>query len=826
MAKYFVSCFLLMLFYGNGSFAQVNTGLLSKEINITVENGSLATYFALITAQGVPLSYSSSQFNLHTKVKVKKGRYKTADLLQLLLAKEQIRFLEQGNKIVLFPAPVKPGKEYKLSGFVYFENSSEAIPYATIKVLANKLAIAANDYGFYQFQLKPGTYVLEISHIGYAPQNDTLTIKADLVKDFHLRLKAPQRLSDVEVSLSENPFGKASSVYLNENLNLPFVLGQQDPLKSIQFKAGVSGGITGGNMYVRGGSQDQNLVLLDGVPVYNYNHFGGLVSIFNADIVKHIDFYSGSFPARYEGRLSSVIDVKTKEGNMQEYHGALNAGLLTNSAMFEGPLIKNRLSFIASARRSWIDGLVSLFDRSSSGFQYYLYDVNVKINYKVDSTSRIYLSGYFGSDRFNLDFNETGSNAFRLNWGNKLIAARWSKVHHSRLFQNSSLLFSSFTNRLNDGGINAGEQFNRIIDVGINNDLTYQWSNNLQSFFGLRLNFASFGADANHFSGQNATGSEKQKSIHLKLYTDNDFDISDKVKLKAGLHYTAFMVKNKTYHSFQPRTTLSYSLNAVNRFFASYAFMAQFYHQISLSGISVPNEFRAPSSADLPPEQSIVYELSYRHTFATYGGVSFVLYRKNLSNILMYRLDENFLPVDDGLPYADRVITGTGISKGFETEYRQKFNRLTLHASYTLAKTTNSFMQINAGRPFKAPTDIRNQFTAMVMVDFGKRWSLSGVFNYSTGRLLTLPQAESDDTNPPGPNNHQLADNFNVDLGAVNTRVYQSGRQGILRFGINNIIGNPVPLFLNTSMEEDGQFQINQLKSVKFLPYIGYSFRF
>lgn len=761
-----------------------------------------------------------------------------SSLLPILLAKERVNFEDLGNKILLYPIQLKPNQNFKLSGFVYMDNSLEALPYATLKSPLNNLTVRANDYGFYSMDLKPGTYIIEASHIGYPPQIDTINLKGDKVHDFHL--KGEIKLAEIKILGRQNQFKDPHAVNLKEASGLPFILGQQDPLKAIHLRAGVSGSMASGSMNVRGGTSDQNLVLLDGAPVYNYNHFTGLLSIFNTDIVKHIDFYKGSFPSRYEGRLSSVIDVRTKEGNMREYHGAANLGLLTNSVMFEGPIVKDKVSFIASARRSWIDGLIGLLDKGSSDFKYYLYDVNVKLNYRIDSTSRVYLSSYLGSDRFSLGLSDENRLAFSLNWGNKLISVRWNKVHNSRLFQNSTLLLSHYSNVVEDGGTTDTKQFNRITDVGIDNDLTYQWNNNLQSFIGFRVNFTRFSAAASEFYSEPVPNVETQKSVHLKFYSDNDISLSDKLKLKAGLHYTSFVVKNKTYHSFQPRTAISYDLNASGRFFAGYSFMAQFYHQISLSGISVPNEFRAPSNKDLPPEESVIFELGYRHSFSSKAGISIELYRKNFNNILMYRLDENYMPIDETAPWPDRIISGKGYSKGLEIEYKQKLNWLTLQANYTLSKTMYSSAQINEGKPFKAPTDLRNQVSCMVTADLGERWSISGVFNYSTGRYITVAQYALEDISDGlggkkrvenfvgydrEPNNYKLSDNYNLDLGAAYSKIYRSGRQGVLRFGMNNVIGNPAPLFVNTETE-DNRSRIYQTKSIKFLPYISYSFRF
>ncbi|WP_084528450.1 TonB-dependent receptor [Pedobacter caeni] len=838
MLKY-LSCFFLFLMLISGHkklWAQEKTTLSDQQIRIDISEGTLGQYLNMIVAQGVNLSYSSNQLRLADKIKLNKGIYKAGQLLKLLLSSYPVEIKTELHKIILYiPQPPEPAS-WTLSGFIYSGDGMEALPYASMRIVGTNTGTQSNEYGFYTIKLPAGINYLQLSYSGYSTVTDTIQISASKVLNF--KLKPGLFLAEVEVRAPKPGITNLQTIDLKTVNNLPMALGETDPLKAIQLKSGVSGGLIGGNMYVRGGSPDQNLVLLDGIPVYNYNHFTGILSIFNNDAVKHIDFYKGGFPSRYEGRLSSVIDVKTKDGDMQKYHGAVNIGLLTSSAMIEGPLIKNKVSFLGSFRRSWIDGLTGLLYKGDDGLKYYLYDANLKINYRIDSTNRIYLSAYKGNDRFSLNLFGDKESATGLNWSNQLLSFRWNKVHNPRLFHNSTLSFSEFKNQLEGQSENGVNQFNKITDFGIDNDLSYSWNNDLKSYFGVKAKLTRFQSAPDREIKSDA---HDQQSVHLQVYTDNDVDISAKLKLKAGLHYTAFLTSGKTYHSFQPRTRLTYTPDDQHQLYASYSLMAQFYHQITINAISMPNEFRAPSTAEIPPQRSAIYEIGYLNHLSSSGRIGMQLYRKDFSDLLMYRPQQNAFDNKLAANWNDRLLGGKGYSQGFEIEYAQDFKWLTINAAYTFFKTMFIFEEINNGKAFKAPQDLRNQFTTAITINLGSRWSCSTLFTYSSGMLVTLPDYALTDLDlvlsgaakkdaptyfyATEPNNYRLPDNYSLNVGAVYHSDFRKQRQGRLHFGINNILGKPLPFQANAS-QENNQLKITQTVLFKLLPYVGYSYSF
>lgn len=802
--------------------AQEQQSLLNKFVTVKAASGSIKDYLSLMSDAGIPLSYSSNYIDLEQNKTITPGQYRVGALLELLFPDKQVNVELYQDKIILL-APDKPAL-YILSGFVRTNNSREILPYASVYVKELNVGAIANDYGHYTIKLPKGTYQLYVSYVGHEPENIVIRISENTIHNFNLATDAPLPVLTVNAA-KQNIYALNNSTAVNPaNIQrYPFGLGQADPLKVLQLKAGVAGGLSGSSLNVRGGGSDQNLVTLDRVPVYNYNHFGGILSIFNSDIVKRIDFFKGYFPSRYEGRLSSVIDVKTKDGDMNEHHGKLDIGLLTASAAFEGPVVKNKASYILSARRSWLDGVLRLLDPENLKTSYYLYDANIKLNYVLNPAHRIYFSGYTGSDNFNLNLFADPDWVLALNWSNKLLSLRWNQVHNPKMFRNTTVTFSQFNNSLNIGAEPKDLLYNRIREIGVNNDCSYHWQNDFVSTFGLGVNFTNFNApfeDSNH-----NILNQRQRSAQLKYYMDNTIDLSSKWQLRAGLHYTCFFVQGKNYHSFQPRTLILYRFNEHNELTASYSIMTQFYHQISLNGISLPNEFRSPSTANLAPEHSSLYELSYSVQPFKRSRATLSLYYKNLRNILMYHSFKNGIDSAFDL-WSGPLISGKGDNKGLEIEYGQQVGLCSFDIAYTLSKSRSSFEEINNGRYFNATNDMLHLLNAAITVTLSKRWIGTAIYAYSTGKRLTVLQnGQQAGAAVNEPNNYQLSDNYTISLGAVHNKKYKKNRSGALRFGINNLIGNPAPLIAVVEYD-NREHSIHVLRPFRLLPYIGYSYSF
>lgn len=815
--NWLTTSFYFVLFFCAGSLQAQKTSLLEKKITIQIENDSIGAYITAIIAQGANLSLSNNKLNLGKKIKIDKGTYKLKTLLHLLFETESVKFLEKDNKIIIYTVSRAPDP-FTISGFVYAGDSKEALPYATVRVLNTNIAVNCNDYGYYTLTLPENKYIINASYTGFTSQTDTILVNKTIKKNFNLTMGLS--LAPVEVKSSKKPLNEISSIIDTQHVNaLPFLMGQSDPLKLLTLKPGTYGT----SLNVRGGSSDQNLVLLDGVPIYNYNHFTSLLSIFDLQAIKQISFFKGGFPARYEGRLSSVIDVKTKDGDMQSYHGAANIGLLTGSAMIEGPIIKDKMSFMISARRSWIDALTEAIFDQDINFKYRMYDAYFKINYFINSSNRLYLGAYTGGDLIRVNF--FSSEAPQLTWNNRTLSLRWNRVYNPRLFQNSVLMLSNYNNQFANADEDGTRKF-RITDIGIENNLNYHWSSFLNSAIGLRINMTNF-------SSKNIEREQLIKSVHFKTYWDNDITLSDKVRIKAGLHYATFLTKNKVYNSFQPRTSLVYKYNTSNSLFASYAIMEQFYHQITQNTYALPSDLRMPSTDQLPPEKAFIYEAGYEKTLNK-GYIRLQLYEKKVSNILMYP------PLYD-TPDQDEIqspLIGFGNSRGLELEFSKQFKKFDVQTSYTLSKSTLRFPTINNGQTFNSPNDITHQIKGAVTWNINQSWVLSTMFNYSSGVLISAPESfsynDKKDSYPVDPNqsneiskpnNYRLPRNYNVDVGVSKTKKTKSGNQSRLYFGVNNLVGQSPPFIIETSLS-NGTFNVEQARMFKYFPYVGYTYTF
>ncbi|MBO9585307.1 MAG: TonB-dependent receptor [Flavobacterium sp.] len=784
---------------------------MEKKIIIEKEKDSIGAYINAIITQGVNLSLSNNKLNLGKQINISAGTYRLRTLLNLIFASEPVKFLERDSKIIIYTVSRVPDP-FTISGFVYAADSKEALPNATVRVLNTNIAVNCNDYGYYAITLPENRYIINASYTGFNSQTDTITVNNTIKKNFNLAMGLS--LAPVEIRPSKKSLNEISSTIDAQHVNaLPFLMGQSDPLKLLTLKSGTYGS----SLNVRGGTSGQNLVLLDGVPIYNYNHFIGLSSIFDSQAVKQINFFKGGYPARYEGRLSSVIDVKTKDGDMQSYHGAVNIGLLTGSAVAEGPIIKDKMSFMISARRSWLDA----FNRGNN-FKYNMYDAYFKVNYFIDSSNRIYLGAYTGGDLISSSlFNEP----FHLTWNNRAFSLRWNRVYSPRLFQNSVLLLSSYNNLFADDNEKETIKF-RITDVGIENNLNYHWSSLLNSSIGFRINMTCF-------SNKNMERDQLIKSLHFKTYWDNDVTFSDKFRMKSGLHYAVFLTNSKVYNSFQPRINFVYQYNGTNSFFASFAVMEQFYHQIVEDAYALPTDLRMPSTDQLPPEKGSIYEIGYEKTLSK-GYLKLEFYEKKSSNILMHQPGFN---TSDKIAMQPPLI-GFGSSRGLELEFSKRFKKFDVQTSYTLSRSALRFPAINNGQTFSSPNDITNQIKGTVNWNFNQFWVISMMFNYSSGHLVSAPDsfsysdkknsyvmAPNQSSEISRPYNYRLPRNYNIDIGASKTKKMKSGCQTRLYFGVNNFIGQSPPFLIDTSLT-DGTFNLEQIRMFKFLPYVGYTYIF
>ncbi|WP_177428315.1 TonB-dependent receptor plug domain-containing protein, partial [Candidatus Venteria ishoeyi] len=458
-----------------------------------------------------------------------------------------------------------------------------------------------------------------------------------------------------------------NEISIKQIKSLPVFLGEQDILKSIQLLPGVQSGSEGSSgFYVRGGGPDQNLILLDGVPVYNASHLFGFFSIFNPDAINNVKLYKGGFPARHGGRLSSVLDIRMKDGNMKEFHGEGSIGLISSKLSLEGPIIKDKTSFIVSARRTYVDLLIKPFIPKDEYVPYYFfYDVNTKINHKFSDNNRLYLSLYTGLDKFGARYkNEYSQNGekykdeddFFLDWGNLIWALRWNYIFNPKLFSNTTLTFSRYkyetviqtSNQTTANGSTESSRFYYSFLSGIKDwtakmDFDYMPGPNHYVRFGAGDINHTFTPGANQFSIQDigfnndtTFGSRNQYANEMFAYIEDDYKINDRLKVNAGFHVTGFLVNGKKYFSFQPRLSARVLLSERNSFKLSYSRMVQYLHLLTNPTIGLPTDLWVPTTDRIKPEYASQVALGYAHSLPLDLDLSVEAYYKKMTGLIEY----------------------------------------------------------------------------------------------------------------------------------------------------------------------------------------------
>ncbi len=535
---------------------------------------------------------------------------------------------------------------------------------------------------------------------------------------------------------------------------IPALLGEVDVLKAVQLLPGVQSGTEGASgLYVRGGGPDQNLVLLDGTPVYNVSHLFGFFSIFNADAIKNVELIKGGFPARYGGRLSSVLEINMKEGNLKEYKGEATIGLIASKFTFEGPIKKDRSSFIVSARRTYIDILMQPFIRSQSGEQdvstgYYFYDLNGKINYKLNEKNWWYLSIYNGDDKFyykNKPYSylydgvryEEESKA-NIGWGNITGALRWNHQFNDKLFSNVTTTYSRYkflisdyeaqsetTDSTHTQTINSLAYFSGIYDWNGKIDFDYIPSPNHYFRFGANGIYHTFQPGATNFTYSSQTtnidstiGNKNIYASEFAIYAEDDWKISNHIKANIGLHLSGFLVNEKFYYSAEPRFSARYLFKNDWSIKTSFATMQQYIHLLTNSNIGLPTDLWVPAIDSVLPQKSqqvafgVAKTLGKKYLFSVEG------YYKWMENLITYKEGANFINTSDN--WENKIETGKGWSYGAELFLQKKTGKLTGWIGYTISWTFRQFENLNFGEPFPYKYDRRHDVSIVTSYKINK----------------------------------------------------------------------------------------------------------
>ena len=742
----------------------------------------------------------------------------------------------------------------------------EVLPGASVAVPVLSTGTAADSLGHYSLRLPTGRHEVVVAFVGYQQVARDLTLTKNQRLSFTLE-ESGNELGEVVVEGSVTLEQKLKSTQMGvEHLSiqeaklLPALFGEVDILKTLQLKPGVqSGGEGTSGLFVRGGSADQNLVLLDNAVVYNPNHLFGLFSVFNSDAVQGVDLYKSGFPAQFGGRLSSVVDVKLREGDRQHYVATGGVGLISSRLTFEGPIRKGKGSFIVSGRRTYFDIFTRALNKANEKKEnyspipdYYFYDFNAKANYTLGAKDQLFLTGYLGRDVFG--FNSPGGFNFNFSWGNTIGTLRWNHVFSPRLFLNTTVSVSDYkydlTNRLDQFSFTLGS---RITDYSGRTDLEYTPNDRHVLKAGAQLTQHKFGVgrlDANSGDGRINFGSDVNYfGLEGALYASDNYRASDHLQLEGGLRLTGFRSGSNQYAGLEPRAAARYSFSERISLKANYALMYQYVHLVTNSGASLPTDIWYPSRLGVRPQRS--QQVS--------TGASFLLGKGKylLTNEVYYKWGQNQIDFKDGAqlfinPELDsEFIFGRGWSYGNELYLEKKTGRTTGWIGYSLAWSWRNFQPqrgtsgVNNGADFHPTYDRRHNLTVVILHKLNTRINLTASFLYSSGSLTTLPlgrfgvqdipgSSTGIDPRPvpiyPNRNSYQLIPYHRLDLGVV----YKIGarRNQDLTLSIYNAYNrrNAYFVFFETvkdkATDRTTGFRAQQVSLFPVIPSLTYNFRF
>ncbi len=661
--------------------------------------------------------------------------------------------------------------KHTVNGTIRDKQTGETLIGANIKLtpLAG-LGTISNAYGFYSITTDEGNYTLVASFAGYV--NDTITVNLTKNTEINIGL-VPYRtqLQEVVVNTRKKNDNITKAVMgvqklsINEIKNIPVLFGEKDVLKTIQLLPGIkSAGEGNSGFYVRGGSSDQNLILLDEATVYNASHLLGFFSTFNSDAIKDITVYKGGMPAEYGGRLSSVIDIKTNDGNNQNFGMSGGIGLISSRLNAEGPIVKDKGSFNISARRTYADLFLALSkDSSIKNNKLYFYDLNGKANYKLNDKNRLFLSIYNGRD--NLGFGNT----FGIDYGNTTATLRWNHVFNNRLFSNTSLIYTNYSYKIKITAANNNLLItSKIRDINLKQDFQYYINATNKVNFGVDVihhNLVPGSVTATQQSSFNNTELQTKYSVESALYVSHEWSATDKINLTYGLRVSAFNALGpgnfysydaagnvidtatytsgqsvKTYINLQPRFATSFKLSDEKSIKFSYTRNVQNIHLLSNSTSANPTDLYVGSSNNIQPEIANQVAIGYYQNFKenTYE-FSAEIYYKALQNQIDYK---NGAELRANENVESQLLFGKGRAYGLELFFKKKFGKLNGWVGYTLSKAERQFSQINNGNWFNATQDRTHELSVVGIYQASKKWTLSATFVYYTGNAVTFPSGK------------------------------------------------------------------------------------
>ena len=824
---------------------------------------------------GVKFVYDSSiKLDIpYTGKQLQGGNLRTS--LNELFRNTGMKWELNGNYVVILPQ-----KKYSISGYVT-QTDGETVINATVWDLTSGIGTLTNEHGFYSLTLPEGKHSIRFSFIGNADHIEEISLNKNLTKN--VMLSPGEELGEVVVTadlnspLSTTQTGKISLT--PKDLQKEYaLLSSPDVVKILQNLPGVSSGselISG--LYVHGGGNDENLFMLDGTPLYQVNHLGGLFSAFNTDVIKNIDFYKSGVAARYGGRLSSVVDVRTKDGNMQEYHGNFSIGLLDGRIQFEGPIKRNRTSFNIAMRRTWLDVLtIPIFALRNRGakdkvnMRYAFHDINAKVTHIFSDRSRADISIFSGNDEFKATDDETQSlmdygkkreyTKLDLQWGNFTTAVNWKYQFSPKLYSVFTGIYTKNRSRqkylednrlfyqdaLTEKSLTETNTWATIDDIGARMEFDYRpvqshhirmGSNFLYHYFRPQ-SYKNYSANSESNDTLNRSGYHAYRGQELSLYAEDNIALREKVRVNLGVHYSLFHIPGKTYHSVEPRAAIRYQLNDRLTFKASYTEMNQFMHQLSNSYLNLPMDYWVPSTRSISPSRSRQYAAGAYLMLPHNLHINLEGYYKTTSNILEYDGGSSLTPSFED--WESRVRKGKSRAYGLEWETGYGNERWSLSGSYTLSWNKRNFPDFyDSWYPDKF--DSRHKLNLNFSYKITSGIDAYASWSYHSGNRMTVPQqlvsapvipgTDNDGTNTPQwiyeqPNNISLPDYHRLDLGVNFRKKTKKGYERIWNVSIYNAYCRMNPFFAKIEQRPDESFVAKSTALFPIIPSFSYTLKF
>lgn len=820
-----------------------------------------------ISAQtGVKFSYTS-ELNTNQYVELPSLTGSLKYFLNEIIDTKAFKIINKNNKIFLVGIPPSERK-YSISGFVTDSETGESLINASIVNLENYTGTISNSFGFYSFSLNQKAHQLQISYVGYQDIIIKLNPKQDT--SINISLKPNSILNEIKIVADQksnninHQFVSTSSL-TSENFSNSGILGENDLFQNLIQFPGVQTSNEGlGGFIVRNGSPSQNLILLDDVPVYYSSHLFGLFSVFNPDAINHVELIKGGFPARYGGRVSSVLDIRMKDGNSKKLGGNFSIGLLTAKLNLHGPIKKNKTTFNLSVRRSYLDlllkGFLELADSDVTA-GYYFGDLNFKLTHKFSQRDKIFFSTYWGGDLINVKSTEDltviskEKTKNKVGWGNFTNSLRWNHIYNNHLFGNTSLILSRYTFLVKDkkliqnDGKGYKENYNYQFRSGIRDfslKTEFDWIPDSKHYlkFGMEtsLHHTKPGSELYRNSDQNEQNISNDQIISSKelvLFGECQIQFGKKFLMNIGSRWSSFIVEGTYYSTVEPRFSTQYHLHPKWTVTGSFSQMTQYLHLVTTSSLSLPTDLWLPVTSKIKPIDSFQYTAGTNYSISKSIQFSAEYYHKLSRNVLEFRDTYFFQNVNEN--WEEMVVPGKAWSKGLEFNLSKTTGKTTGNIAYTLSKSHVQYPELNGGKAFASPYDRRHDFSVLVKKKLSKKVDFSIAWIYGSGLPATLSSTRVNTISPYSPGNisstpifsqrnaFRLPDYHRMDF-SINFRKFK--KHGIRTWNIsiynvyNRKNANYVSISENQNESGATEYRLKQISLFAFLPSVSYSYKF